>query len=265
MDRYALFFDLDGTLMEDVGHLYPNIEKTLRDLKENGHMCFVATGRGYSNVPDSLKTIMDGFVTLTGAGCFYKNKILIQHNLPKEYIDQFARLSFSVGAPVYIENDERMDMIASGNFQYEKEVVAMRGYMNTLFETIEEYESNTNVYSKIDTRIKFNRYIDELPAVKTGKLDAVDAGDGWYEILIGGVNKGSTIRDLCSRIGQDMNKTICFGDSDNDLSMFETCGISVAVSNALESVKNKASIVLEGNNQDEVIRILHELHLVNSN
>ena len=264
MDRYALFFDLDGTLMENVDHLYPKIEKMLDQLKKNGHLCFVATGRGYSNIPESLKSIMNGFITLTGAGCIMDGKDIIRHTVAKEYVDQFAKLSFSSGAPIYLENDERMDVIASDDFEYEKEVVEMRGFLTETYKTYEEYKKTGIQTAKIDTRIRFKEQIDVLPAVRSGRLITLDAGDGWYEILLSGVDKGTAIRELCGKIGHDIKNTICFGDSGNDLAMFEVCGISIAVSNASDEVKQKATVVLEGDNQEAVIGILREYGLISS-
>lgn len=261
MKKYALFFDLDGTLMESVDHPYPKIEKMLNRLRENGHLCFVATGRGYSNVPESLKTVMDGFITLTGASCIYGEPI-IRHRLPSEYIDQFAELSFSVGAPMYVENDERMDLIASDDFEYENDVIVMHGFVTDTYKTYDEYRKEHKDAAKLDTRIQFKEYVDDLPAVRSGDLEVLDAGDRWIEILIKGVNKGSAIKELCEQIDWDIENTICFGDSGNDLAMFDVCGISIAVANAAEEVKNKASIVLEGNNQEAVIDVVKKLGLI---
>ena len=262
MKRYAIFFDLDGTLMEDVHHLYPRIETTLERLKENGHLCFVATGRGYSSIPAPLKSIMNGFVTLTGAGCIFDGKKIIEHRIPKECIDQMAELSFSIGAPMFIQNDERADMIISPDFEYEEDVYNMDSYVASYYRSMEEYRNGDINVGKVDTRSIFRKQVEKLPCVVSGELTTLDTADGWLEVLLSNLNKGTAIRELCEHIGHDIGNTVCFGDSENDLAMFEVCGIPIAVSNAMEEVKQKASIVLEGNNQDAVIGVLHELELI---
>ena len=62
MKKAALFFDVDGTLIDEQTKIVP--ESTLRALKqarENGHLVFINTGRTSCNTLDSMKHIpVDG-------------------------------------------------------------------------------------------------------------------------------------------------------------------------------------------------------------
>ena len=262
MERHALFFDLDGTIMQDVNNLYPKSELMLKELKKEGHLCFVATGRGFSNIPDSIKNILDGFVTLTGASCIYHDQVIFRHTFPKEYIDKIAELSFSINAPMFLENDDRMDVLINDRSVLDKDVIDMRGFITQERNTIEEYKTADVDYCKLDTRMWAKEKFEELSLFKTKKMTGLDAGDGWYEISNGKIDKGTAIQELCKKIGQDIRRTICFGDSENDLGMFRVCGTSVAVASAPDNVKEKASIVLEGHNEEAVISVLKKLGLL---
>ena len=58
MNKAALFFDVDGTLIDEQTKIVP--ESTLRALKqarENGHLVFINTGRTSCNTLDSMKHI----------------------------------------------------------------------------------------------------------------------------------------------------------------------------------------------------------------
>ena len=53
------------------------------------------------------------------------------------------------------------------------------------------------------------------------------------------------------------SNSICFGDSGNDISMFESSGIKVAMKNATEDIKNIADYITEhSNNENGVIEFL---------
>lgn len=67
-----------------------------------------------------------------------------------------------------------------------------------------------------------------------------------------------TLRNLC---GAD--RVVVFGDNLNDLSMFETADIAVAVDNALPEVKKKADIIIESHNHDAVARFILDVTLGN--
>ena len=64
--------------------------------------------------------------------------------------------------------------------------------------------------------------------------------------------KGDAVRYLSEQFGIPKEKTMCIGDSYNDLTMFEQTGFSVAVSNSYPDVKEKADYVTASNNQSGV-------------
>ena len=82
----AIFFDIDGTLLDHDTHLMPSSTfEALKKLRKNGIRLFVATGRP----PNNLKVIQDcfefdGFLTSNGQYCF--NQWLFMKNILKEKI-----------------------------------------------------------------------------------------------------------------------------------------------------------------------------------
>jgi hydroxymethylpyrimidine pyrophosphatase-like HAD family hydrolase len=62
-------------------------------------------------------------------------------------------------------------------------------------------------------------------------------------ILPAGVNKATGLKVGVSRIGLKMSQVVGVGDAENDHAFLEACGLSVAVANALDSIKVNANIV----------------------
>ncbi|MDE6761356.1 MAG: HAD family hydrolase [Lachnospiraceae bacterium] len=50
---------------------------------------------------------------------------------------------------------------------------------------------------------------------------------------------------MCQYYGSDIQDTVAFGDSMNDYEMMETAGISVAMGNACDTLKNMADRICE--------------------
>lgn len=72
-------------------------------------------------------------------------------------------------------------------------------------------------------------------------------------------DKAHALEKVHEYLEVDPKETTVFGDSLNDLKMFEFAGTAVAVDNALESVKAKADIVLkESNDEDAVAKYLQQ-------
>lgn len=65
----------------------------------------------------------------------------------------------------------------------------------------------------------------------------------YFEIMPGGVGKASGLRDLCTLLGEPLQKTIVIGDYYNDLEIMKVAGHSVAVANAPGEVKANADEV----------------------
>jgi len=63
-------------------------------------------------------------------------------------------------------------------------------------------------------------------------------------------------------VGISLEKTTVFGDNMNDMGMFKVAKNSIAVANALDVLKDRASLVLpHSNDEDGVARYLEERYL----
>jgi hydroxymethylpyrimidine pyrophosphatase-like HAD family hydrolase len=62
-------------------------------------------------------------------------------------------------------------------------------------------------------------------------------------VLPTGVNKATGLEAGAGRIGLRMSQVIGVGDAENDHAFLQACGLSVAVANALDSIKADADIV----------------------
>ena len=80
-----------------------------------------------------------------------------------------------------------------------------------------------------------------------------------YEILPKGICKGTSIKKLCDYLDIDIRKSIAIGDYNNDISMFQTAGTGIAVSNACEDALKAADFVTVSNEEHAIARVIHDL------
>lgn len=66
------------------------------------------------------------------------------------------------------------------------------------------------------------------------------------------ISKGSGLEELAARELLDLKRTIVFGDQYNDISMFEKTAFSVAMGNARDFVKSKATFTTLSNSEDGI-------------
>lgn len=72
-------------------------------------------------------------------------------------------------------------------------------------------------------------------------------------------NKGNAVKKLLEILNIKKEETIAIGDDINDLSMFEQVGYKVAVSNAIDIVKEKTDEITLSNDEDGVAVFLNKL------
>ena len=72
------------------------------------------------------------------------------------------------------------------------------------------------------------------------------------------ISKASAIKKVALLEKIDSNNIICFGDGLNDIDMLEYCGVSVAMGNALEEVKNVCKYITDTNDNDGIVRFLEK-------
>ena len=78
----------------------------------------------------------------------------------------------------------------------------------------------------------------------------------WIDIHHVDGTKGNAVQRMSRSLGVD--RVICFGDSDNDLSMFEIASEAYAPLNALDVVKDAATDVIGHHDEDGIARFLRD-------
>jgi hydroxymethylpyrimidine pyrophosphatase-like HAD family hydrolase len=78
----------------------------------------------------------------------------------------------------------------------------------------------------------------------------------WMDVHHQLANKGSAGEILKNKLGA--SNVICFGDSDNDISMFKFADEAYAPSNAKQMIKDAATSLIGHHNEDRIARFLRE-------
>jgi len=86
------------------------------------------------------------------------------------------------------------------------------------------------------------------------KLAPETYSGGYYLTILDPLgDKAHALSKVCEYLGRDVSEVSVFGDSINDIGMFKLADVSVAVSNALDEVKEHASIILEHSNDEDAV------------
>ena len=77
-------------------------------------------------------------------------------------------------------------------------------------------------------------------------------------------SKETGIKDIAEKYTIDKKDIYCFGDDHNDIGMFEYCGNSIAMGNAIQELKNIAAYVTTSNDEDGIAEFIENEILKNA-
>ena len=84
------------------------------------------------------------------------------------------------------------------------------------------------------------------------EITYVCGGNHNWEFNRAGVDKGSGLSRLMELMNVPLSTSMACGDSENDLALFRTAGVSVAMANAPEGVKRAADFITRSNQEGGV-------------
>jgi hydroxymethylpyrimidine pyrophosphatase-like HAD family hydrolase len=78
-------------------------------------------------------------------------------------------------------------------------------------------------------------------------------------ILPATVNKATGLKAAGKRLGIPTDQMVAIGDAENDHPFLDSCGVAVAVDNALPSLKEKCDLVMTGDHGRGVVELVDRL------
>ena len=96
---------------------------------------------------------------------------------------------------------------------------------------------------------------------KLKDIGDINISSSWYnniEVMSDGVSKGNALKHLCKKLNIDKSEVVAIGDNENDISMFEMAGLSVAMENGDEIIRKYANIITDTNDENGVANAIEK-------
>lgn len=114
--------------------------------------------------------------------------------------------------------------------------------------------------------MKLGAYFDnraQLAAVKTEinalpDIEITSSDDLNIEVMKYSTSKAHGLAQLVAELNISLDDVMCFGDSYNDMEMFEASGQAVAMGNATDDLKAKATYITATNDEDGVAQAIEQ-------
>lgn len=242
MTRKAVFFDIDGTIWNGKNEIPESTIAAIQGMRKNGHLAFLCSGRcrGYIQSPKLLSIGFDGIVAGCGTMIEYKDETIFYKRLDNELAEYTINTVRKYGFRPILEGREYlyMDDFEFGHEFYGQKLKAEMGERLLSIAghwgkwEISKLSCATNSPDKEICFSVLEPYYDFM-------IHNADVA----EMVPKGYHKGIGIQKVCELLDVDIADTFAFGDSTNDLGMFQTAGIAVAMGNGSDIAKAAADYV----------------------
>jgi hypothetical protein len=266
-----IVFDLDGTLLNSKSGVSEHTRETLQQLSQRGIAYTVATGRTLHAARDLLEG--HGFKLPH----IYKNGVVIWQPDNDQYshsnlltnpeIQQVVAAFMDQSVTPFIFTVEpgnrhavyHPPMQADAERRLAEMFARDRGLQVLPVARMAADAAITNISAlgpraAIEAVEELVRGVEHLVAYAGTALEGEDLH--WVDIHHSAASKGGAVAQLKVDLG--VSRVICFGDSDNDLSMFALADESYAPSNARDAVKAAATAVIGHHDEDGISQFLRE-------
>ncbi len=261
-----LFFDIDGTLIDDRTHQVPaSVKPALEEASARGHRIVINTGRTLCNMDERLDALpIDGWIMGCGTRIVWEGETLqsMEHS-PQETMklrDVFLRLRI----PTVYECDTAMYFDPAGPSHEAIEGFSRfalgRGIARDIREGDAEFRA-VKMFCFPEKDEDIQHLERETAALGMPYTGIQRAPIGW-EIVPAGYSKGQGIDMLREKLGLPFEACFAFGDSSNDLTMLRHVKHSIAMGNAEEAVKAVCSYVTARPGEDGIEKALRHFGLI---
>lgn len=258
----ALFFDLDGTLLDHDKRISSKTKSTLEKCKNKGLQLFIATARPplldrMLSWDESILSLFDGGLYYNG-GCVkigeykhYKSvsdeivhkaiKSVVNYNelnIALQLEDEKHAFRFPLDERGYkgwgVAADESLTLEQAHNLRTVKILI----FYSNLIESTTPVPKDLVISLKTACNGKAQFYLTDK-----GKC---------VQIMGASVNKLEGIEKIRNQIGIGKDEIAVFGDDINDLEMLSAYPFSIAMGNAESHVKDAAKYITLDNNNDGI-------------
>lgn len=256
--------DVDGTLL-DAGSRMPELNReALLECREKGIEVILATGKTMDSIEYLVKELDLRLpqIVLNGSMTMSPQMEVIRASRidPDTYRDVVGFIRENGFSPAIA--------LDNGKLYIEEYHPALKHLDDVDEEFLKVDSIDTNHFAKntvdIYLPITQSHPLDKALREKySDRLQFIRSGEYFFDILSKGATKGTALLAILDELEISPREVAVFGDSPNDLSMFEVAGFKVAVKNSYPEILENADIITDENYNSGLGKAIYKYILKN--
>lgn len=257
-----IFIDSDGTLKKNDGTISERVKKAIIENKKNGNKIIICTARPrYQTLKVMNDVNADSIVISSNGTEIYESnneKIIFNSFIDRNLIIKLVEYAYSKDIRLILTMED-YDYVTKEIRNPSQRLLNHDNYKNELS------ECDVKQCMFIDKKCGEIYKIRDILS-KNDKLHIIDEinenstyEEKWFCVANSESSKGNALTIVSKYLNVPIENTIAIGNDKNDISMFEAAGLSVAVANASDYIKNKVDFITLSNDEDGVAIFLEKI------
>ena len=248
MNIQTIIVDLDRTLLRSDKTISPYTADILNRCRQQGIKVMAATARPLrTTLPFTGQVTFDGLVVSNGARIVWDDQVH-QYSMPLDSATWLLQaLATHTGLPVTLETGD----VAYSNLPIQEYETVLSDDMVSVL----QQEGAVKILAHLNEADPLTQILEQLPE----DLYHTVAHGTLLQVMSRLATKWNGIQTLLSQWGLHAEDAIYFGDDQDDVEPIRTCGLGVAVANAIPSVKEVADAITGSNDEDGVAAYLEQM------
>lgn len=262
MNKKIIFFDIDGTLLDEKTMSVP--QSTLEAIKraqKKGHLCFINTGRPISTIDSIITDIpFDGYICGCGTYIQYHQQVLFHNQLDVDLRRKVVQAIEDYQVDTMLEGKD--GVYFSQNLKHPFIQTIQKRYQEVGF-SVQTFSYHDDVaFDKFTAWYQPDTPIEGFKNLLQNDFQIIQRAIDFIEIVPKPFSKATGIQYLIDQLGYTIEDTISLGDSTNDLAMLTYTQESIAMGNSHPELFEKVSYITSAVDQDGIYNALKHFHLI---
>lgn len=260
----VVFFDIDGTIVDDASQVIPaSTLRAVERLRERGHVPVVNTGRPFSHIDPRVRAMaFQGWVCGCGMEIRLGDKWIVRRRPSEEIRRKTVEAAHGCRMAALYEADGGAILLEKGGLHHPNGEIETARMIQKGFPVREFDPGEAPDFIKLVTYdtpgCRREAFLAEMEKYYT----CIDRGGTMLELVKKGCSKGAGMTYLLEKLGAARDQVLAIGDSTNDLPMFSLAGHTVCMGGGMAELKAQAEFVTAPVLEDGIEKALTHFGLI---
>jgi Cof subfamily protein (haloacid dehalogenase superfamily) len=257
LEKKIVFFDLDGTLLNEEKVVLESTKRAVHTLQEKGIYTAISTGRS----PQMFDWLLDelninSYVSMNGQHVMFEGEEIYSNPMDPEMLHDLASLAKSKGHGLAYSNHQMFKV----NEDNHPHIIPCYESLKLGYPSVEpEFYKHSPIHQvqlyceRKDAQLYVERYSDHT---------FINWGDYASDVLPKGSSKAVGVQKILEKLGIQKENSYAFGDGTNDFEMLAYVGTGIAMGNAVPELKDVADYVTTSCSENGILDGLINLGLL---